>query len=188
MVALLGVRSLVVVMMATAVMPKHCLSQGMRTGPVPERFSTFIFDGISGTVPDNWERGWAPSGDLRMRPPGNGDAWLDLALFKLHLNNEDAQGTAAQFLASLASANPPGSTLSEQSPTRAYVWYDRMTSESGKNLKARTWHLALKSPRDTLYILTATTSEWLPPDRSTFDSLLIANAERAVLGIRISRQ
>src|SRR5689334_18494120 len=77
---------------------------------IPQRFGAFTFRDVRGQVPEGWERGWAPDGDLRMRPQGLRTFWFDIAVDKV-LNTQgdlrSAPTSAMQFLRTLSNVIGP---------------------------------------------------------------------------------
>lgn len=161
-------------------------AQSMRTGPIPDRFTSFTFDAVTGKVPIGWDRGWASSGDLRMTPRGSKSAWLDLALLKVATDSSKLFRTAAGFLRMLLS-DEPSMRFQDESPDRAYGWRQYVTGPAGKSQVNRTWHLALRVGRDSMYVLTATASSSFPTTAPAFDPQFIADAERTVLSLTIRK-
>jgi hypothetical protein len=176
--------------MATTVISSSGFAQGTADSPSSERPRTYTFDAAAGDVPTGWERGYAPNGDLRMRPAGQKSAWLDLALDKVPPDSTKPPLIASKFVENLRSGVPSNALskkIEVESPDRAYVEFDYPKEEQGATLMNRSWYLLLGGGQDTLYVLTATASEYRPSGHHDFDSRFIADAERAVLSLVIRR-
>lgn len=152
---------------------------------VPERFSTFTFNGARGSVPQGWERGWAPDGDLRMRPAGLRTFWLDIAVTKVSGVSRGAstQISAASFLRNMHLTSD--AACRAITDDKAVAVADEQSTDKGWPVRSRTWYVMLFARADSAYFVVATATQEFQERGQNFDHTVIAEAEYAVLNISI---
>lgn len=155
---------------------------------IPQRFSVFTFRDVRGQVPDGWERGWAPDGDLRMRPEGLRTFWFDIAVDKIPNTQGDrpnAPTSAVQFLRTFSTVIGPTAKYETISTTKAVAVVDSHDNDRGTAIINRTWYLVLMAEKPTAYIVIATASQALSSAGEKFDPAVIARAEAIVRGLSL---
>jgi hypothetical protein len=147
----------------------------------------FTFGPVESAVPPGWTGGYVGTSDLRLRPDGTRTFVLDLSMLAVPrpADRPDLPITPLPFLEHLNLVGPHGGTVRALDAARAIGSYDYFTGREGQVVRNRTWHLALRGPSDTMFIVTGTASESVPSREAPFTSRYIREAEAVLLQTRV---